>query len=189
MKRLFLYILLSVVFYSLAFSQSIAIKTNLPYLATTTPNLGFEFAMSNKTTFELIGGLNPFTISENKYNKHWLAHAEFRYWTCDKFNGHFFGLHALGGQFNVGGWDIPVWHLKKLKDVRYQGFAYGAGISYGYQWLLNKRWNLEVTLGGGYARLDYDKYPCTKCGTKIDTDKKDYWGPTKGAISLIYIIK
>ena len=38
---------------------------------------------------------------------HWLVQPELRYWTCDVFNGWFFGLHALGGQINIGGDDVP----------------------------------------------------------------------------------
>lgn len=170
-------------------SQTTGIKTNIPYWGTLTPNLGIEVALGKKTTFEVAGGFNPFTLSDYKYLKHWLIYTEFRYWTCEKFNGHFFGLHGLGGQYNVGGWDIPFWHLKKLKDTRYQGYAYGTGISYGYQWILNNRWNLEFTLGGGYARFHYEKFPCVKCGTSQGTGEKNYLGPTKGALSIIYIIK
>ena len=172
-----------------ASSQQMGIKTNIPYWGLVTPNLGIELAMGKKMTLEASGGFNPFTTSENRYLKHWLAYGELRYWTCEKFNGHFFGLHALGGQFNVGGWDIPFWHFEKLKDARYQGCAYGAGISYGYQWLLTNRCNLEFTLGGGYARFNYEKFPCVKCGTSEGKGEKDYLGPTKGAISIIYIIK
>lgn len=179
----------TVLFSTMLTSQNIGIKTNLPYLATTTPNIGLEFALSKKITLEATAGFNPFNISENRYLKHWLAYGELRYWTCEKFNGHFFGLHGLGAQYNVGGWDIPFWDFKNLKERRYQGYEYGAGISYGYQWVLNNRWNLEFTAGGGYARFHYERYPCLKCGESLGKADKNYFGPTKGAISIIYIIK
>ena len=172
-----------------ATSQNVGIKTNIPYWGLMTPNLGIEVALGRKVTWEASAGFNPFTLSENKYLKHWLAYGELRYWICEKFNGHFFGLHGLGGQYNVGGWDIPFWHFEKLKENRYQGYAYGAGISYGYQWLLSRRWNLEFTVGAGYARFHYEKFPCVKCGTSEGKGEKDYLGPTKGAVSIIYIIK
>ena len=175
--------------YGAAHSQNVAIKTNIPYWATATPNLGMEFALGRKMTLEATAGFKPFSLQEDKYQKHWLAYGELRYWTCEKFNGHFFGLHGFGGQYNIGGWDIPFWHLKKLKDVRYQGYVYGAGISYGHQWILSNRWNLEMTIGGGYARLKHEKFPCVKCGTSMGEEETDFLGPTKGAISLIYIIK
>ena len=76
-----------------------------------------------------------------------------------------------------------------LKDHRYQGNLYGAGVSYGYHWILNKRLSIEATIGVGYAYLDYDKYPCGKCGTKLKDGHKNYFGPTKAGVSLIYILK
>lgn len=42
-----------------ASAQKVAVKSNALYWATATPNLGFEFAMSDRWTFELEGGYNP----------------------------------------------------------------------------------------------------------------------------------
>lgn len=49
---------------------------------------------------------------------------------------------------------------------RHQGWGAGAGISYGYSWLLSRHWNLEATVGVGYLYLKSDKYPCANCGRK-----------------------
>lgn len=106
--------------------------------------------------------------------KHWLVQPEARYWLCEKFNGHFFGIHAHGGQYNWGG--MLPWGFKdgkmfgiesrQMSEHRFQGWLAGAGISYGYQWILSNRWSLEASLGVGYAYLDYGKYKCEKCGEK-----------------------
>ena len=48
---------------------------------------------------------------------------------------------------------------------------------------------IEANLGIGYARLHYDKYKCQKCGEKIGTESRNYFGPTKAGISLIYYLK
>ena len=79
--------------------------------------------------------------------------------------------------------------LKKFKDHRYEGFAYGGGLSYGHQWMIAPKWNFELSLGAGYAYLTYDKYPCIKCGSKLESNDKHYLGVTKAAVSLIYLIK
>lgn len=170
-------------------AQKVAIKNNLLYDATATPNLALEFGIGKKTTFELGAGLNWFNFSDNKKFKHLLLQPELRWWTCDVFNGHFFGVHAHGAQFNVGGWDIPIGRLDTFKDSRYQGYLYGGGISYGYQWVLNPRWNLELSAGGGYARIHYDEFPCSDCGTKLNEGIYNYFGVTKAAVSLIYFFK
>jgi hypothetical protein len=103
-------------------AQQVGIKTNFAYWATTTPNLGVEFSTGQKATLELAGGMNPFTFSDNKKIKHWLFQPEFRLWPCEKFNGHFFGIHAHAAQFNVGGLDIPIGRLDVFKDSRYEGY-------------------------------------------------------------------
>ncbi len=171
-------------------AQKIAVKSNIPYWGTGgSPNTAFELSLGKKTTLELGGGFNLWTFENNKKVKHWLAQPELRYWFCESFNGHFFGIHAHGAQYNVGGWDIPVGRLKTFKDHRYEGYLYGAGLSYGYQWVLSPRWNFELSLGGGFARIHYDKYPCVTCGAKVDEGGHNYLGVTKAAISLIYMIK
>ncbi|MBK5723127.1 DUF3575 domain-containing protein, partial [Dysgonomonas sp. Marseille-P4677] len=38
------------------------------------------------------------------------------------------------------------------------------------------------------VHFKYDKYPCAECGSKIKSDSKNYWGPTKVGISFIYFI-
>lgn len=169
-------------------AQKTAVKTNIPYWFTATPNLGFEFALGEKVSLELSGGFNPFKFGDTKQLKHWVVWPELRYWTCETFNGHFFGLHAVGGQYNVGGWNLGIDRLAGLKSNRYQGNAIGAGVSYGYQWILNDRWGLEFTVGAGYARFDYDVYSLSGNGQKVGENKKNYFGPTKGALSIVYII-
>ena len=172
-------------------AQKVALKTNLGYWAVgASPNLAFEFALGKRVTLEVGGGLNKWTFSENKKFKHWLVQPELRYWFCEAFNGHFIGLHAHGGGFNVGNFDIPIGRLDVFYNKRYEGYLYGAGLSYGYQWVLSKRWNLELSLGAGYAHIDYDKFDGPHyCGEKLDEGKENYWGITKAAISFIYVIK
>lgn len=194
--------MLGVLFTLSAYSQKAAVKTNLLYWATTSPNLQLEFALGKKTTLELGAGFNPFilkrgtetiepgvTMNRESKVKHWLFQPELRYWPCEVFNGHFFGIHGHGAQFNIGGVDIPVGRLKKFKDNRYQGYLYGAGISWGYQWVLNPSWNIEFSVGGGYARVHYDKYPCSTCGTKLNEGVYNYFGVTKASLSVVYFIK
>ena len=72
---------------------------------------------------------------------------------------------------------------------RYDGNLYGAGISYGYQWLISKRWSMEATIGVGYARLEYDKYARDCKCEKLGHNTRNYFGPTKIGLSFIYVIK
>lgn len=193
MKIKWLLAIISVVLFAAtrtdAQAQGVALKTNFLYWGTATPNAGIEVGLAPKWTFSLSGGFNPFTFADNKKFKHWSAVPEFRLWTCEAFNGHFFGLHGVVGQYNVGNWNIPFWHFKHLKDYRYEGWAYGAGLTYGYQFVLGKNWNLEASLSLGYAYLDYRKFNCVKCGKMVDEGGFHYLGPTKATLSIVYMLK
>ena len=93
-------------------------------------------------------------------------------------------MHA--GEYNIGVW-IFRRTLSKIKTT-VTNFAY-CPTKKTNQWVVSPRWNLEFNLGAGYVYLTYDKYPCVKCGTKIGSGTNNYFGVTKAAISLIYLIK
>lgn len=177
------------------YSQDITIKTNLLYgVGTFTPNIGIEIGLGKRTTLDISGGYNWFNLdgansSNNKKLVHWIVQPEFRYFLCERFTGHFFGIHAIGSQYNIGGYELPMFFGKESKNYRYEGYAYGAGLSYGYQLPLAKRWNLEFNIGVGYMRMKYDQYDCSNCGElKENGATKNYFGPTKAGISLIFLI-
>ena len=177
----------------------VAVKTNLLYDATTTPNLGMEIGVGRKNTLQLVYGLNPWTFNSDSHGdrkaKHWLLMPEYRWWTCTKFNGHFLGVHLMGGQYNASNLDFPLPGaffsgdnlVKGVKDSRYQGWYAGAGFTYGYQWILSKHWNIEAEIGVGYNHVWYDKYPCYECGTKLADGSTNYVGLTKLGLSFLYI--
>lgn len=188
-----MFFLLSSATYAAA-QGSVGVKTNLLYTGLSlTPNLGVEVGLSRHTALDLSVGYNPWNIKgDNDGNKklvHLIVQPEFRYFLCDRFNGHFFGVHALYSRYNIGKHELPMLFGKGSKEYRFEGDAYGGGLSYGYQLLLGSRWNLEFEVGVGYVRLDYDKYECHKCGKKLGSSGKNYLGPTKAGISLIYLIK
>ena len=111
--------------------EKVAVKTNLLYWATTTPNAGFEFGLGKKTTLDISGGYNPWTLNSDKNRKvkHFLVKPEFRYWLCERFQGHFFGVHAGYGEYNISAVHIPL--INTSGDNRYQGWGAGVGISAG----------------------------------------------------------
>lgn len=173
-------------------AQTIAMKSNLLYTATTTPNVGAEITIGKKLTGQLFYGLNPWEFEKNKKIRHWLVMPELRYWTCSPFNGHFVGIHALGGQFNLAGINIPkgITPFGKLDDIKhhhYEGYYLGVGLTYGYQWILSRHWNFEASIGVGYTYLDYTRYQCATCGFKEQEGNTHYLGPTKEVLSLIYV--
>ena len=185
MKRFYaLIFVMTFLVFSAANSQTVAVKSNLLYDATSTINLGLEFAVAPKWSLEFPVNYNPWDFGENRKLKHWMIQPEVRRWFCQAFNGHFVGLHGHIGGYNLGGVE-----LVGLKDYRYEGSFYGAGLSYGYHWILSSRLSIEATIGLGYALLDYTKFKCEKCAEKIKDNTKNYLGPTRAGGSLIYIIR
>jgi len=173
-------------------AQKVAVKTNVIADALANVNLGIETGLAPKWTLELTGEFNGWTLSHGRRWKHWLAMPEARYWLCDRFSGHFFGLEVHGGQYNIGGfdgkWNVLGTDARKLKDSRYQGWFVGGGITYGYAWILGRHWNLEAEIGVGYSYTRYDKFRCAGCGKKTESDRPhSYVGPTKAAVNFVYL--
>ncbi len=168
-------------------AQQIAIKTNLFYWATTTLNVGGEMSVTDNSTVQLFVGGNPWKTSSGKSLRHWVVQPEYRYWFCDVFEGWFVGAHAMGGTFDIANVKRPLGLLPSLKDHRYRGWFLGAGISGGYQWVISKHFNFEASLGIGYDYVKYKKYKGEKNGEKIKSDHYNYVGPTKVALSFLYL--
>ena len=181
-------------------AQKVAVKTNSLYWLTATPNVGFEFAMAPRWTFEIAGGYNPWTLDkeENIKAKHFLVTPEIRYWFCESFQGHFIGINGNYTQFNVSGSNVPalfmpveasgIW-VDDLLNSRSQGWAAGAGITYGYAFPIARRWNLEFAVGAGWWYTAYDKFESRTCGLFQETIKQHAFGLTELGISFIYMIK
>lgn len=171
-------------------AQNVALKTNLLYDALLTPDLGIEAKVAPQWTLELTGNVNFWKVNDRRW-KQWSIQPEARYWFCQAFSGHFLGAHLIGGQYNFGnlpfGFKFLGTDFSKLRDSRYQGWMGGAGVAYGYTWILDRHWNLEAELGIGWIHTRYDKYPCAVCGTKLGSGHHNYYGPTKVAINLEYV--
>ena len=175
-----------------AAAQSFALKTNLLYDATATVNAGIEIGLAPRLTLDISGNFNPWTWKDNMKWKHWMVQPELRLWTCDRFAGHFFAFHALAGQFNFGnipnnirmlGTDFSV-----LGNERYQGWAFGAGLGYGYALPIGRHWNLEFEVGAGAIYSIADGFECDVCNRPTATDvRKLRPAITKAAISIVYL--
>ena len=168
-----------------------ALKTNLLHgMGTLTPNLGIEFGLGNRTSLEIHGGFNPWRIKSHIGDNRKLAHVfvrpEFRYWMCERFNGHFFGLHSFFVHYNIGTIDIP---LLFEKEYRYEGIAAGGGLTYGYFLPFSKRWGAEFNIGIGAMWMKYDRFSCGGCEKSAIPESKTYFGPTRAGVTLVFNIK
>lgn len=173
-------------------AQKVVLKTNLIHDVTATANVAAEFKVAPKWTVDISGDLNAWTFSDNKKWKHWKLQPEARYWLCETFNGHFVGAHLLGGIYNMGNWNTGFTFLGtdfgQLKDYRYEGWMVGAGMAYGYHWMLGRHWSVEAEIGLGYVYSRADKYECPRCGDQLEDNKPHHYvGLTKVAVNLVYV--
>lgn len=170
-------------------AQDMAIKTNALGWVSTNFNGGVELRLADRWTAGLNLSYNPWTFSENKKWKHIYASPEVRYWLCSVYAGHFVGFNMMYAHYNAGNIRQPFGLATDLEDERHQGDLWGAGLFYGYSWILSPRWSIEAEVGLGYGYARYKRYDCPKCGTYKGPEEKHMLMPTKAAISVIYNIK
>lgn len=159
-------------------SRYVAVKTNLAAWAGTIMNLAVDVQVSEHFSVELPVLWCPWYVSSEHAIKTFTVQPEARYWLSKPGKGHFFGVHAHVGWFNV------KWNRDRYQDTDRP--LLGAGISYGYLLPFNAHWAGEFTLGAGYANMRYDTYYNMDNGARIDTRTKNYWGITRVGLSVVY---
>ncbi|MDR0973687.1 MAG: DUF3575 domain-containing protein [Prevotellaceae bacterium] len=167
-----------------------AVGTNLLYdAAALTPNLSLEIGLSLRSTLAFSGSYNGWnrkgSETSNKKLVHSIFRADYRYWLCERFNGHFFGAGAIFTRYNVG--QHSFFGLLD-RAYRYDGTGYGGELTYGYHWMIDRRWGIEAAIGAGVVHFRFDKYPCATCSPISTSEKKTWLGPTNAAISLVYTL-
>lgn len=161
-------------------AQFYAVNADIVGLATGTVNAGVSTALNAKWSLHLPVHYNPWTFSDNKKMKQLTVQPGVRYWFDQSYGyGWFIGMNVVVGRFNAGG-------LLGSK-FRYDGMAYGAGLSGGFSLPLAKFWNIEFELGAGGVYSNHDKFNCVRCGDKISKEKGFYFVPTKASVNLVYL--
>jgi len=150
--------------------EIVAIKNNLLYDATLTPNLQLEFRLTQHWSLEFGVGFNPFPLNDMKFPKwrHVMVSITPRYWICNVFHRDFVSFNAAYAHYNVGGFAYPVsWMYPQTKTHRYQGDAVMVGLSYGWHWAISPHFSIELEGGidGGYTW--YKKFKCEHCGDRV----------------------
>jgi hypothetical protein len=72
-----------------------------------------EFSFSREWSLDIGFGYNPWQFGGHSSLRHWLVQPELRYWPCRVFEGHFWGLHGMYGEYNIG--YLPI--ISLLKDL------------------------------------------------------------------------
>lgn len=156
-------------------AQFYSVQTNGLEWATGTINIEGSMLIKPRWTLHVQVACNPWTLKENKKIKHWLVEPGARYWLWQSYVGRFVGMYAIATRYNMG------W-----KKNRFDGVGFGLGASYGYTWLIGKRWNLEAEGGLGAVVVNRKKYEGGCCGDYVS--KGTYLRPApKLALSVAYL--
>lgn len=161
------------------------VKTNLPAIAFFMVNAAVEFDLAPHWSLTIPVYWSPFNYvhSDRKYRL-LVAQPEARYWPRRQNSGFFIGAHVGGGYYNFafGG-------ENRYQDHDRNSPAYGGGISVGYRFRFTRsqRWLMEVTVGGGVYRLDYDIFDNVHNGLITGRRQRTFYGVDNAAVSIAYM--
>lgn len=161
-----------------------ALRNNVAYDATGTPNLGFEIPLGDHAS---LGGSFGFkwwdrilfwdkdTENPSKW-RNLVIEPEFRYYLDYIGNGHFFGADLMYMHYNAGALRFPLNIYRDLQEHRLQGNFYGLGLFYGYSWWIGRRWRFEAEVGLSGGWRSERVFECVWCGKEL--------GPNRGVTLL-----
>jgi len=167
-------------------SPKYALKSNLILWGLASPNLAVERKINENFTAELLLGLKVGKAKQDKQSISYLIQPEIRYWLSRSFSGTSIGYHIYYAHYGAGDIVFPFQRKGLSGDNQYEGHLYGMGASLGYQWSINKHWNIEAVAGAGYTHLAYDKITWNNSWKNKKSLGYNYWGLTKASINLVY---
>ena len=196
-------------------AQSAAVRTNLAYDATLTPNLGAEVWVDSVWSMKLGAGLHAWDLDSrpqhNKKLRHFLFSLGGRRYHGLKHDtlciyGHrpdgtygvvrdslvnrsarYFEVNAIYSHFNVSNFKFPFGLYKDVRNKRLQGDLIALGGKYGYSWMLCRNWAIEAEAGVAVGYAWFKEYDCPHCGSFLGDGDRIFLLPQLG-INVVYII-
>lgn len=161
-----------------AAAQYYGVGSNIALLATGTINLSFEAAVAPRWSVNIPVYWNPVKTDKLQMRLFGLQPGV-RYWFFEEYAGHFIGSHAAAAWYDLG-------------NARFQrkGWLAGVGISYGYAWLLSRRWNFTLEAGVGLYYMRDDKrshYTPPFDKEYIYSSRRLAFGPSRCEIGFSYL--
>ena len=186
-QRVVLLFLVLTISHKAAAQSPVAVRNNLIYDLTGTPNLGADFRVSSHWTLGMTAGYRPWPTDDNATRKlrHLLIAPELRYWNDSTFYKSYWGLNPIYSHYNVSHVTFPFGLYKDVRDHRMEGDLFAIGVFYGRTWRLNRFFRLEGELGVALGYAWAKKYDCTHCGTYYGKDNKPFAIP-KLTLNLVY---
>ena len=171
-------------------AQSVAVRNNLLYDATLTPNLGVDLKIDSLWTVGAVVGVNAWDYDKQKNEKwrHLLIATNIRRW-LDKepFHKNYIEGDLIYSHFNVGNTTMPFSLYDAVKERRLQGDLIALGGKYGYSWILARHWRVEAEAGIAVGYAWFKEYECDHCGTYYGKGDRIFLLPQLG-VNVVYII-
>jgi hypothetical protein len=174
--------------------RRLAVGTNLLYDLALLPNLSLEIPVRTRYSL-LFQGASIWL--QTKAPNYWsyriqMLWLEGRYWresSSVALRGAFAGIYGA-----LGSYDIRLFPKGPEPLGTLSRSSYSLGLTAGYSIPVARHWNMEFSLGIGYLGGKYKKYnhsSCPSCPSSYperNTGQRQYFGPTKAAVSLIYMV-
>lgn len=177
-----------------AHSQKVAIRNNLLYDATLTPNLGIEFKVGSAWTLGVNAGLQAWDMDsrpeQNKKLRHLLIAPNLRRYLSKSdtlFRRGYIETDVIYSHYNISNFKFPLGLYPDVKDRRFQGDLLALGAKYGYGWMLARSWRLEAEAGVAVGYAWYKEYECPHCGNYLGEGNRIFLLPQLG-INVVCII-
>ena len=175
------------------------IKTNMLYDVAAIPNIGAEFYLG--ANFSVVANWEYSWWKSDKKSWYWRSYGgdvALRYWMGKAakekpLTGHHLGIYGqmITYDFEVGGRGY-IADSGFGKDTELDpnlGWNWAAGLEYGYSLPVARRLNIDFTLGVGYHWGTFKEYlPIDGHYVWQATKRRQYIGPTKLEISLVWLI-
>ena len=165
-------------------AQKFALSTNLAEWAYYgTANLDASLSVSQHFSVFVGGHYNQWKFAANSdnpvFNNQTSAYAGVRYWPWYVYSGWWLGARLRYTDFSRLGFFLPTFK---------EGRSVGAGVSFGYTWMIHEKFNIEV--GGGIwggRHLQYAKYWSSDSMDHMEKGPRNFLALEDLSVALMYV--
>ena len=169
---------------SLAPAQKVSVSTNmLEWGNFGTMNADVGVSISQHFSLFAGGRYNPWSFQAKSsmpiYNKQTTGYVGVRYWPWYVWSGWWVSAKVRYTQFSETG---------VLRPKLFEGRSIGAGLAFGYTWMLSEHFNIEVG-GGAWAgrHLEFAQYRTVRSMELQDSGPRNFAFIDEMSLSLMYV--
>ena len=165
-------------------AQNLSLSTNfVDWGFFGTANLTFESAFSKHFSMEVGAKYNPWTFKKNSdrpiMNQQITGFVSAKYWFWYVYSGWWMSAKAKYNDYTQTG--LIRYSLDEGKSV-------GAGLAFGYSYMLGKHFNIDLSLGlWGGRTFDYVSYDSAARKKVLKSGNKWFLGPDNIEVALKYV--